>query len=116
METSNQRKHVRKNLIYYLRVMDRRTGKLLGRLADITTEGMMLISEEPISPGNIYDVVMALPSQMNLERPISFRLESVWWKKDVNPDFYAAGFKFIDPSLADVKVVEDLIEDYNLPG
>jgi hypothetical protein len=40
-----KRKLKRRQLIYYLRVLDRDSGALVGRLVDITTEGVMLLSE-----------------------------------------------------------------------
>ncbi len=38
----------RRHLIYYLRVWNNKEDKVLGHVVDITTEGLMLISEQEI--------------------------------------------------------------------
>ena len=43
-----RRKHERKHLNVYLKVFNRDTDQLVGRLCDITPEGFMHISEQPI--------------------------------------------------------------------
>lgn len=112
METYEKRKLKRRHLIYYLRVFDQKTGQLLGRLVDITTEGIMLISEKPIEVNRTYKVRMALPTQILRRSDMVFEAVSVWSKRDVNPDFFATGFRITGVSEEDVAVVERLIHRY----
>jgi hypothetical protein len=51
----------RRHLIYYLRVFDRSSGKLVGHLVDVTTQGMMLISEAPLPDEAEFELRMDLP-------------------------------------------------------
>ena len=55
---NEKRKLNRRHLIYYLRVFDRDTSILIGHLVDITAEGIMLISEDPIETDNIFQLKM----------------------------------------------------------
>ena len=110
-----KRRLTRKNLIYYLKVVDRRTGTLVGKLADISLEGIMLIHPEPIPVGRTYELRLDLPEHMEVKGPIDFSAQSKWSKKDLNPDFYAAGFQFTDIRDKDVEILKQLIEIYLLP-
>ncbi len=103
------RKLKRRHLIYYLRVYDRNTGVLIGHMADITTGGVMLVSESSIKTNKDFDFKMTLPAEIAGNRDITFNASSVWCKKDVNPDFYATGFKINNIESKDAKLIETLI-------
>ncbi len=51
MQDSNKRQLKRVHLIYYLRIFDNNSGNNIGHLVDITTQGIMMISEKPIPAG-----------------------------------------------------------------
>jgi len=110
-----RRKLERRQLIYYLRVFDRDTGELLGHLVDITTEGVMLISEAPLEADKVFHLKMRLPEQMAGSREVGFDAVSRWSKQDVNPDFYDTGFQFMDISPENKEIIEDLIYEFLLP-
>jgi len=107
-----KRKFQRRHLIYYLRVFDRDTVNLLGHLVDITSEGVMVISENPIEVGKIFHMRMILPKEIIGKEQISFDAVSKWSAKDVNPSFYDTGFEFQDVSRENIKIISQLIEDF----
>ena len=89
---AEQRKHDRKHMINYLRVIDRNTEELVGNLVDITTEGCMLISDDPIETGADFELKLDLPEEIR-GRQITFDAHSRWCKSDVNPEFYDTGLR-----------------------
>ncbi len=107
-----KRKLKRRHLIYYLRVFDENSDQLIGHLVDITTEGAMLISEEPIKANTVFQLRMVLPAGIEGNKPISFDAQSIWCHKDVNPNFYASGFQLLNPAPEDVEVIEWLIDEF----
>ena len=107
-----KRKHKRRHLIYYLRVFDRSSDQLLGHLVDITHDGALLISEDPISPEELFQLRMALPEEIDDKEFLDFNGVSIWCKRDVNPDFFVTGFRFINLSEHDITTVARLIEDF----
>jgi hypothetical protein len=109
---SEQRRLKRRHLIYYLRVFDAKTEQLIGHLVDITTEGVMLISESPKVTGVDYDLRMVLPTEIVGKKEINFSAQSIWCRKDINPDFYATGFRLIDMEQEDRHTVEWLIDQF----
>ena len=109
---TEQRRHKRNYLIYYLRVFDRNTDELLGHLVDITTEGLMLVSEKPIEANKVFQLKMDLPEEIRGSKQIPFDAESKWCKNDINPDFYDTGFLLINVSPGDLVIIEQLIRDF----
>jgi c-di-GMP-binding flagellar brake protein YcgR len=111
-----KRKLKRRQLIYYLKVMDGKTNQLLGRLADITSEGLMLISEKTIETERNFHLDLLLPTGMRGGRMINIEARSLWSKRDVNPDLIDTGFRFIKISPQDLETIDELIMDYELPN
>lgn len=110
------RKLKRWNLVYYLRIYDRETGAVLGHLADITTDGLMILSDEPISMGKRFKLRLEVPGSDREEDHILVEADSLWCGRDVNPEFHDTGFKFVKPSLKAVMRIKCLIDDLKLEG
>lgn len=107
----NQRKVARRHLIYYLRVFDTASGELLGNLVDISTNGIMLVSDKPVKSNVHYRLMMVLPETVDGSRDVHFDAESRWCQKDANQDFYDAGFELLNPSMEFMDAVDKLVED-----
>ncbi len=106
----NRRKLQRRHLIYYLRVFDINSHELLGHIMDITVEGALLISEQPIKTDTIFRLKMILPDEITRRKDIQYTARSVWCKKDPNPDFYNTGFQFQTINPADQSRISRLID------
>lgn len=102
----------RRHLIYYLRVFDRNTDQLLGHLVNITSQGIMLISEKPLAVGVTFELRMKLPAAMVEYEHLDFEAKSVWNGKDSNPNFYDTGLQMIDVAPNKTAIIEDLIERF----
>ena len=109
---AKKRKLVRKILNYYLRVFDRNTDKIAGQLGNITTGGVMLISETPFEKNSTYEFWMELPSEMIEFNQIIFDARCAWSRKDKKSDSYNAGFQLTNISEKDIKTIEKLITDF----
>ena len=112
----DKRRLKRNQLIYYLKVFDRDWGLLMGRLVDITVEGVMLFSERPIETNKEYMMKLELPATPDSPaREVKFDAEALWTKPDVNPDFWDTGFRFTKVSKSDIAEIEALVSEYLLP-
>jgi len=109
---SDKRRLRRNNLIYYLKVYNQKDGSLLGHLVDITSEGIMLVSEEPIATGVDFQLRLVLPRDIFGEGNIDFSAKSLWSKPDSNPDFQDTGFHLIDMPLEKVLLIKKLVSEY----
>lgn len=113
---ANKRRLKRKDLIYYLSLFDRNTGQFVGQLVNITTEGIMLISEDPIKPNQHFEFRMVLPEKIDGTEEILFDAKSMWCKKDVNPSFYDVGFQIENVASKDIGRIESLIHEFSFKG
>jgi len=109
---SDRRTLKRRHLIFYLRVWEMFEDRLLGHLVDITSEGMMLISERPIETGREFDLEIRFPDGEGEPKPIGFRVVCRWSDNDVNPAFYDSGFEFLEKSPEGIESIQTVIEQY----
>lgn len=100
-------------LIFYLKVHDCRSGEPLGFLGDINLEGMLVVSEKPLTVGECFDIWLDIGSRGEASRARNLRCKarSMWSKADINPDYYATGFRFEDVPLPTMRAIRELIDD-----
>ncbi|MCE5251993.1 PilZ domain-containing protein [bacterium] len=109
-----RRNNKRKCLIYFLKVYDRSNNHFLGNLVDITTGGLMLMSESPIATDIVYQMKMTLPEKKSGISEISFDARSIRCKKERFPAFYYTGFQFEKVETDDIGIIQNLIEKYGI--
>lgn len=109
-----RRKLKRKYLAFFTRVFDESTGELLGHLADITAEGMMVISTRPIPTDQIFQLSMDLPEYLFGRDHIDFQARSIWCQPDIDPTFFSTGFQFKNISPSDVQTIEQIVKEYGI--
>jgi len=109
---ADKRSQKRRNTIYYLEVYDLDSGQLLGRLADITVQGMLLLSESPIVPEHTYKCRMVLPAEILGRGNILFDATCMWSRKALNEDFFEAGFRSLIADPGDIDAIEMLIQRF----
>lgn len=107
-----QRESDRRYLVFYLRVFDGMSSKILGHLVDVSEKGVMLVSDQPLEINEDYRLRMRLPTAMKDRNEIIFTATSRWCKSDANPDFYLAGFQIHDLEPGIRKQIKNLIRDF----
>ncbi|MCU7844947.1 MAG: PilZ domain-containing protein [Candidatus Thiodiazotropha sp. (ex Monitilora ramsayi)] len=105
-----QRKSPRKIADEVLEVTDQITGIQIGRVVNISADGLMLLSEEPVVAGSVFKMNMVLPGE---GKKVSFRAEAVWSTEATQPNSYWTGLHIIDISPEDVLEIDKLILDWN---
>jgi hypothetical protein len=106
--TFTTRNQKRWQLVTHLRVFDYASNELIGHLFDVTSEGIRLISEQPITTGRQYHLKMDLPDEAE---SLTLNAQSVWCQEDINPEFWDTGFKLLDVSNETKARIEDLIAE-----
>lgn len=105
------RKLKRRHLIYYLKVMDRDTGELLGFLVDITTQGIMIMSERPIKTGGTFHLQILLPSSDDERKYLNFDARSKWCERSINTDFFDIGLELMNVNMDAFEAIEKIISE-----
>ncbi|MCP4747218.1 MAG: hypothetical protein GY874_13920 [Desulfobacteraceae bacterium] len=107
-----KRKLTRQCLLYHLRVFDISNYKLIGHVADIHTEGMMVLSEQPQKVDAIHDLRVVLPEVLDGKEDVRFRGIVVWSGLHPNTIFYSSGFRVQHISQVHVEIIKMLIDRY----
>ena len=97
----------RSHLTFYLDVIDTDTGEVIGKVADITVEGLMVLSKTVLEAGTEKNLMISSTDETFGE--IEFTSECRWCKVDVNPDYYDIGFHVDHISDDDKQKIKDLI-------
>jgi hypothetical protein len=109
-----KRKHRRTGLLYYLKVYDLDTAKYLGHLVDISSGGFKMLSNFPLATGQDLHLQVHLPEIVCGYETFTVKAKPCWCKRDLNPDYFATGFKFIALSTEGIKIIRALIQLYEL--
>ncbi len=107
---NEKRKYARRKLIYYLKVFDKKNSEQIGNLVDITSAGMMLISEDAIPTGRLFEFKIELPQKMDGTESIDVQAQSMWSKNDINPVLFDSGFQFKELSSEAKTIIQTLID------
>lgn len=109
---AERRRLKRRTLLYYLRVLDRDTGDVLGHLVDVTTDGILVAGARDLEVGRTWRLRMILPQPDEGDQAIDFDARSVRIARDVNHEFIDTAFTLVDLSPHHRGVLETLIDDY----
>ena len=90
----DQRTEERIQLSYFLKVYERQTHALLGKVLDITFNGLNILSETPIEPGERKSVLVELPDPILGKHRLSLEVECRWLQvRQVRQDRHAGDFR-----------------------
>ncbi len=109
-----KRRRDRKQLYFYLKVTQKDSNELLGYIADISTEGIMLLSKDRIDVDRIFSMKIEPYEELNMQSGLEFKAKSIWCEKDANPDYMVTGFEFISLDNTAMTKVNHLIKEYGL--
>lgn len=107
-ESPDRRKTKRRYVMYYSRIHE--AEKLIGHLADITPQGLMVLSDKPLEIDRIYKLRIELSADVTDLPFMEVLAKSLWCKPDVDPNFYNTGFELVGISQAEIDVIQRIIE------
>jgi hypothetical protein len=107
-----RRSEDRKYLTYFSRVIDRKTGRLVGYMADLTTGGALLIADRELPTGTVLHLRMDLPDGFADKSHLNFNARVIWSRHDDDPDFYKTGLQLYEIALQDLATIQRVLSDY----
>lgn len=110
---SEQRRTPRKIANEVLEIYDQITGVKLGKVVNISAEGLMLLSDEPIECNSVFQLDVQLPRLIKQHSRIAFGAEAVWSSPAAQPGSHWTGFRIIDASDDDAVAIDELIFDWH---
>lgn len=108
-----RRKLNRRIFSSYMRMMDDRTGALVGHLTDISTGGFKLDSQKPIPANHDFNFRIELPNEVANKTFMVFSARSRWCEHDrIDPTSYNVGFQIINITPGDLEIFSRMFEMY----
>ncbi len=104
----------RRHLMFLLRVFDAETGAQLGCLSDISSVGLMITGERPLSVDRVYRLQMRMPPGVEGGRAFEFPATVAWVADDLHPDFCDIGFRDLELTEEQRAALANLIEAFEL--
>ena len=106
----------RKNTPHLVRVINEDTDKTVGRVVDITADGMMLVTKDKIVSGKLYNFRIVLPVMVHHRSDVCLEARCIWITPDANSEFNKCGFKFLNLPGEEGFLLEDVMHKLNLVG
>jgi hypothetical protein len=112
---AERRKLLRKNFSYYMRVMNERTGDLVGQIGDISSGGFKLESSKPIPLGETFSLRIDQTGEISHKSFITFTGRARWCQKDpYDPTIYNVGFQIVEMTPADYDIFVTMFNTYGI--
>lgn len=103
-----ERKHTRRSTDEYYIVIDKISQEPLGRIANVSTGGLKLISSAALQLGHSYQCEMNLPEEILGHRSISFEVECRWSRQSESGATWESGCEFKRISSTAMEVMQQL--------
>lgn len=105
MSASEQRRARRKRTHEPVDVLDVLTGMSLGRIGNLSRDGMMLIGKRRLGDGALYQVRFALPDAHGRPHNVAAGIHEMWSEPAAVPEQYWSGLRIVSLSDADSAVL-----------
>ena len=112
--TRDRRAHERYHLKRSFDVINRDNTRVLGKVADISIEGMMLLSTNLIQADTLYQVSLTPAKEDDNDPQINMGLDCMWVQEREDAGCWA-GFKIIDIDDDALDHLQQLIDEFGLP-
>ncbi len=106
----------RKNTPHIVKAFDTEKGDYIGRVVDITADGMMIVTQDQITVGRVFKLRVILPVMVQHKTDVVIEARVVWSEADSNPSFYRCGLHFVNLPGEDGFLLEDVMHKLNLVG
>ena len=92
----DQRRDNRKDTFYYTPVREAGTGRIVGRLVDVSEHGIAIMRETALPSEAVLNLEMELPYEMHGHDTLRFRAEVRWSGPFVNPEYVRVGLHIVE--------------------
>ena len=109
LSVPDKRKLARCKVGDILEVFDIHSERQIGRVVDISVEGLMLISQTPIEVNRIFQLLIPLPMPLEGCNEIRLGVESLWTRESSDGTQHWCGFHVICISDQDRDCIERML-------
>ena len=108
-----RRRLQRRNISYYLAIMDSQTQKVIGHLVDISPAGLLMDSKIPVQTNQKFDLHLEFLEDIAGKASLDISARSKWCRPDpIQPYMYYVGFEISNLAADDLEVIKRIAEKY----
>lgn len=107
---SEQRRSRRKPVETTIEVVNAMTGQVMGRAGNLSIDGMLLVSNQPLREDSLYQFVFHVPDEQGHAIPIEVGVHEQWTEPVEAASQYWAGFRIIDISPHDFEALKRWVD------
>ena len=100
------RRSPRKAAYVTIPVTNKMTGEVMGRIGNLSADGMLMVCDEPVAEGALFQLGFELTNVHGHPQAIDVGAQEMWAEAANVPGQYWAGFHFIDIADNDLEAVE----------
>jgi len=105
----NKRFYDRTRLNEYFIVLDGSGDRILGRMINMSSDGMMLLAEDPIQTPIVAKCKMELPHMVQGYQHWEFDIETRWCERTKHTGLFEIGCKFINLTEDSKKLIKSIL-------
>ncbi len=111
---NERRRANRHQLLFNARVYDADRGQLIGHLSNLSADGLMVITEEPLTVGRAYRVRVPLPVAFDGLGELTTETTVAWTEPATHPTYHRNGLRALSLDAEQRSVLTRLVEEYDL--
>lgn len=112
----NKRSQTRRNTPHRINVLAADDDRVLGRLVNITTGGLMFLTGESFHRNQSIRIRLPLPTMSNDRTAIEVQTTVVWQNADANPAYTRVGVEFENVGAEEGFIIETVLQRLHLVG
>lgn len=107
-----KRKLLRKKAPERIEIYDRTTEGCLGQVVNMTTSGLLLLSDRPVPINTVFQLRLLIPETIEGMDAVDFGAESLWESPAQDENKHWTGLQIIDLSAQNTRIIDILIRDW----
>lgn len=115
VELENRRRSVRYEFARPLEVFERNSYRQIGVLADLSVEGMRLLTQKPIEAEQLIECRVRLPKPIFQQEYLILDAICMWCRKGVRTAQHESGFRLVNVPKENAAIILHLIIHYAQP-
>ena len=108
------RRFRRRSLLYQLKVTNKNTGEGLGKVANITPDGLMLVNADRAVDNTTVSLRIELPELIFGKAYIDCDAKCMWCRPGIDKKLFEAGFQLLEMEETDIQTIVALITKYRV--
>ena len=113
---ADKRNQSRRNTPHRINVLAAADDRVIGRLVNITTGGLMFLTSDKVLKGDTFDLRLPLPTMSSDRTSIDVQGKVIWLGADSNPQYTRVGVEFENLGAEEGFIIDTILQRLHLVG